>query len=163
MILGLLSDLPLFWILFDISFITWSCSDGGAGGVLTTDRRRPSHRWGDSETHPPSAPHWPALSTSRWAARVWTRIPPSEGKEGGRGELRPEPNEDKWGKRTEKRRGYTHADGSQTDNERNEWAQKTRENEERETRYTHDEKRHTEPKKPVIAKRNWVMRVIRED
>lgn len=72
----------LSWVLSDISFIAWSCAGGGAGGVLTTDRRRPSHRWGDSETHPPSAPHWPALATSHWAAHVWTTTAPSEGKEG---------------------------------------------------------------------------------
>lgn len=81
-----INKIPTFFIvLFDFNFITWSCAGGGVGGVLTTDRRRPSHRWGNSETHPPSAPHWPALATSRWAARVWTRTAPSEGKEGGWG------------------------------------------------------------------------------
>lgn len=59
---------------------------GGAlpGWVLTTDSRRPCHRWEDSETHLPCAPYWPALATSRWAAHVWTRTPPSERK-GGKG------------------------------------------------------------------------------
>lgn len=91
----------LFWVLFDINVITCSDADGGPRWVLTTDRRRPCHRWGYSETHPPSAPHWPALATSHWAAHVWTRTAPSEGK--GRG-LWIEPNEDKWGKTTNKSR-----------------------------------------------------------
>lgn len=92
MILGLLYYFPysesFIWVLLDRSVVTWSDVGGGPGGVLTTDRRRPCHRWGDSETRPPSAPHWPALATSRWAAHVWTKTAPSEGKrEGGDGKV----------------------------------------------------------------------------
>lgn len=82
----LLSDEPTFlnqWALYTLVWHELLFRQSCAGGVLTTDRRRPSHRWGDSETHPPSAPYWPALSTSRWAAHVWMRTAPSKGKEGG--------------------------------------------------------------------------------
>lgn len=109
-------------VVVDITFIMWSCT---GGGVLTTGRRRPSHRWGDSETHPPSAPYWCALATSRWAAHVWTRTAPSEGKEaGGRGSYSPNQMEKSWGKSEKKNGNNTLAYGSQTDNESNKWGEK---------------------------------------
>lgn len=108
MILGLLYYFTysesFFWVLLDRSVVTWSDAGGGPGGVLTTDRRRPCHRWGDSETRPPSAPHWPALATSRWAAHAWTKTAPSEGKGGGgTGRLRIEPKYRKGGRRPRRR------------------------------------------------------------
>lgn len=84
-----------FWAQFDISCITGvQCGGALPGWVLTTDSRRPCHRWGDSETHLPCAPYWPALATNRWAAHVWTRTAPSERKGAREGpELWTEP---KW-------------------------------------------------------------------
>lgn len=86
------------------------------------------------------------------------------GEGGGEGgELQPKPNEDKWrGEYRGEEGGCTNADGSQTDNDSNEWGEKTRENEERETTKRHDRKPHTE-QKTCHSWKSWVMKVIQHE